>query len=398
MMVRFSVIWVLAAIAATTFVGCTGGRQAELELAIDAAVLPLMSEHALPGMAVGVIDGETTTVRCYGVACRETGSPVHPQTLFEVGSVSKTFTALLGASGVVDGKVDLNASADAHVQELAGCELGSATMLQLATYTAGGLPLQVPQQVGEDTLIAYLRDWSPQFPAGSHRVYSNLSIGLFGRICAHAAGREFSELMTTDILTKLGLRNTFLTVPESDVDRYAYGYTRNDEPVRVNPGVFAAEAYGIKTSVSDMCLYLKAQMSDDNSSPLAPAIAMTHEGHFSIGPMTQALGWECYAYPTSVDALLEGNSPRITSQPNPVEPVRSHSEQLLYNKTGSTNGFGAYVVFVPTKRIGVVILANKFYPAPDRIKAAHALLRVLDPDLQNKLNPVANAGSGRVGS
>lgn len=398
MIIRVGVMWIVAVIAAVTFFGCTGGRHATLELTIDASVQPLMAEHGVPGMAIGVIDGETTTIRCYGVACRESGEPVSPHTLFELGSISKTFTALLGASAVIDGTVELNGSAAAHYPALAGSELGKATMLQLATYTPGGLPLQVPSGVGEDTLLTYLRGWAPSFPAGSHRLYSNPSIGLFGRICASAAGRDFEEMMSSEVLSKLQLHSTFITVPDSELDRYAFGYTRNDQPVRVQPGVFAAEAYGIKTSVSDMCLYLKAQMAQDSSLSLGQAIAMTHTGHYSVGPMTQALGWEYYAYPTAVDDLLLGNSPSITAQPNPVELVHSHSGQRLYNKTGSTNGFGAYAIFVPAKRIGVVILANKFYPATDRIKAAHAILRALDRDLDGFQQSLASYHSAAVGS
>ncbi|MGF7473752.1 serine hydrolase, partial [Salmonella enterica subsp. enterica serovar Minnesota] len=60
------------------------------------------------------------------------------------------------------------------------------------------------------------------------------------------------------------------------------------------------------------------------------------------------------------------------AQPRPAQ------ENLLINKTGSTNGFGAYVAFVPAKGIGLVMLANKNYPVPARVKAAHRILTALD--------------------
>lgn len=361
--------------------GCAGAHRARVDHAIDTTVIPLMERERIPGIAVGVVHGNDTILRCFGVASRESGSPVDANTLFEIGSISKTFTALLGAKAAIDGDLQLTDPVSTHVPELIGSPLGRVTMLQLATYTAGGLPLQVPSEVTESSLISFFSAWTPEFPAGTHRQYSNPSIGFFGRVSASAAGRDFSEMMTNTILPGLGMRDTYLSVTPAASERYAFGYTKDDRPVRVNPGVLDAEAYGIKTSASDLCLYIRAQFKTDESAPLARAIALSHQGDYSIGPMTQALGWEYYAYPTTLDDLLRGNSPETIFNPNQTEPRRELTRDVLYNKTGSTNGFSAYVVFVPAKRIGVVLLANKACPIADRIKVAHSILRSLDPDL-----------------
>ncbi len=98
--------------------------------------------------------------------------------------------------------------------------------------------------------------------------------------------------------------------------------------------------------------------------------------------MTQGLGWESYAYPVSEQALLAGNSPAVSLKANPVTqfdaPV-APGAMRLYNKTGSTGGFGAYVAFVPAKGIGIVMLANRNYPIEARVSAAHAILSQLAP-------------------
>ena len=96
--------------------------------------------------------------------------------------------------------------------------------------------------------------------------------------------------------------------------------------------------------------------------------------------MVQGLGWEQYPYPITLERLLAGNSPTMFMESNAVTqitPPQAPSGPTLFNKTGSTNGFGAYVAFVPEKKIGVVILANRNFPIPARIKAAHAILEQL---------------------
>jgi beta-lactamase class C len=93
--------------------------------------------------------------------------------------------------------------------------------------------------------------------------------------------------------------------------------------------------------------------------------------------MTQDLIWEQYRYPVDLEDVLAGNSSKVSNEANPVvriDPPSPPQDDVLINKTGSTNGFGAYVVFVPGKRIGVVLLANKNYPIDARVTAAYEIL------------------------
>jgi beta-lactamase class C len=115
------------------------------------------------------------------------------------------------------------------------------------------------------------------------------------------------------------------------------------------------------------------------------AVEATHVGYFRVADMTQGLGWEQYAWPTSEEQLLRGNSDDMIGRPNPVvalTPAASNGARL-FNKTGSTGGFGTYVVFVPSLRLGIVLLANKNYPIPARVDAAYKILHELVSD-QNK--------------
>ena len=93
--------------------------------------------------------------------------------------------------------------------------------------------------------------------------------------------------------------------------------------------------------------------------------------------MTQDLVWEQYAYPVALDTLQEGNSIRVRSGSNVVSalnPPQPRQAAAWINKTGSTNGFGAYVAFVPSKQLGIVVLANRNFPIESRIRLAHRIL------------------------
>ncbi|WP_421255605.1 FOX/MOX family class C beta-lactamase [Aeromonas sp. 600282] len=355
--------------------------EVSLSTIVDGTIQPVLKEYRIPGMAVAVLNDGKTHYFNYGVANRESGQRVSEQTLFEIGSVSKTLTATLGAYAVVKGGFKLDDKVSLHAPWLKGSAFDGVTMADLATYSAGGLPLQFPDAVDSaEKMQAYYRQWTPRFAAGTKREYSNPSIGLFGYLAASSLGQPFEQLMSQTLLPGLGLAHTYLKVPAAAMGDYAYGYSKEDKPIRVNPGVLADEAYGIKTSSADFIKFVEANMTKRGDVTMQQAIAMTHTGFFSVGEMTQGLGWESYAYPVTEQALLAGNSPAVSFKANPVERFaapKDMGEPRLYNKTGSTNGFGAYVAFVPAKGIGIVMLANRNYPNDARIKAAYAILSKL---------------------
>lgn len=352
---------------------------------VDAAIRPVMAENDVPGMAVAVTAGGRRSVFNYGVAAKDSGQKVTDDTLFEIGSVSKTFTATLAATAQLQGALSLSDNATRYLPALAGSSFDRISVLELGTYTAGGLPLQFPDDVTDpDRMIAFYRNWRPAYAPGTQRLYSNPSIGLFGTLAARSLNQPFDALMEQRIFPALGLARTYIRVPQDQMDRYAWGTSKAGKPVRVTPGVLDAEAYGVKTTAADMIRFVEANMGgavpDDT---LRRAIAATHAGYYRVGDMTQGLGWEMVGWPTDLDRLLAANSPEMALEPNPVarlDPPLPPQDEVLINKTGSTNGFGAYVAFVPARGIGVVILANRNYPIAARVKAAYRILAALDDE------------------
>jgi beta-lactamase class C len=373
------------AIACSSLLPAAGRADSDpgrIAAAVDRAFRPLMKEYDVPGMAVAVtVDGQEYFFD-FGVAAKETHTPVTQDTLFEIGSVSKTFTATLACYAQTLGRISLDDHPGKYMPQLRGSAIDRATLLNLGTFTAGGLPLQVPEDVTDDAgMVAYFRHWKPVAAPGAVRRYSNASIGLLGHVTALAMDGDFAGLMQSQIFPALGLHHSFIHVPAAEMQNYAWGYDKAGRPIWVHPGVFDAEAYGVKSTAADMIRFVEDNIRPETlEAPMRRAVEGTHVGYFRAGEIVQGLGWEQYSYPVTLERLLAGNSDAMILKANPatqLTPPRQPSEPTLFDKTGSTNGFGAYVAFVPAKRIGIVMLANRNFPIPARIGAAYAVLQQL---------------------
>jgi beta-lactamase class C len=373
----------LIGLAFTGTVAATPVVQSEEDKSIRDAVQAFMRQYDVPGVAIAITQNGKQTFYNFGVASRETKQQVNSDTLFEVGSISKTFTATLTAYAVANGQLSLADHPSKYFPEFSGTEFDKAKLLNLGTHTAGGFPLQVPDEIrNTDQLMAYFKAWKPQYPAGTQRTYANPSIGMLGVITAKAMQEPFDTAMEKQLFPMLGLPGTYINVPADRMSRYAQGYNSKNAPVRVNPGVLADEAYGVKSNAKDLLRFIEVNLGNVKvEGKLQQAIANTHIGYFKLGGMTQDLVWEQYSYPVDLDTLLEGNSSKVAHQNNPVtrlDPPLAAQQDVLINKTGATNGFGAYVAFIPARKIGIVILTNRSHPTDARVRLAYAVLALLD--------------------
>ena len=371
----------LILLALAVHVASKAGTQAEkVKTVVDAAIRPLMTKHEIPGMAVSLTVRGQSYFFNYGVAARDSGAAVTDSTLFEIGSVSKMFTTTLAAYGQATGQLSLDAHPGRYMPRLQGRPIDRATLLHLGTYTVGGLPLQFPEHVGDDlAALEYFHNWKASGPPGAVREYSNPSIGLLGEITAVAMQGRFATLVETHLLQKLGMTHTHIDVPPQSLADYAWGH-RASQQVRVSPGPLDDPTYGLKSTASDLLRFLQANIDPNGLDiPLRNAIRTTQIGRFRVGGMVQCFGWEQFPYPVDREMLLGGNAPEVIFEPNPVQRVGAQRDASpwLYGKTGSTGGFGAYVMFVPTERFGLVILANRNFPIAARIETAHTILEQL---------------------
>lgn len=373
----------LTAATALALIAATANAAAPLQAQVDEIIRPLMRDQDIAGMAVGLYVNGQAHYFSYGVASKADNKPVTADTLFEIGSLSKTYTATLAALASAEGKLDLDAPAQRYQPALAGTSLGKASVLELGAYSADCLPLQFPDTVQTDEqALDFFRTWKPRAEHGTQRCYSNPSLGLFGDLAARAQQQPFAELMTKSLLPQMGLKHTYLQVPASAQGLYAQGYDAQNRPVHVSPGPYADEAYAIKTSASDLLRYVRLHMQPAELSPaLRNAAAITQAGYFQVGAMTQGLGWERYPYPAALDTLVDGNGSRMVREPQATQrlnPTRPALPQAWYNKTGATGGFGAYAAFIPAEGKAIVLLANRNYPNEERVRAAYRILSSID--------------------
>lgn len=352
-----------------------------LDTKIAAAFAPFKERYAVPGLVVGVTVGGVHHFYATGLASRADHRPVTPDTLFELGSMSKIFNVTLAALAVERGKMSLNDTVAHHLCD-DRCTIGTnLTLLDLATHHSGGLPLQVPDTVTDiKGLTQWLEAWHPPQPGA--RSYSNISIGLLGYISAQSLGMSYTNAVQTLLFPAFGLRHSWIEVPASEMKDYAYGYDRKtDAPERVHPGLLAAEAYGVKSTPSDMLRVLDIEMGLGHPpGELKRAVAMTQQGRYKTAFFTQDMIWEHYPWPTALQPMLLGNGYDFIMKPHPVTVITSRrpdEQDVIFNKTGSTDGFGGYVAMIPSKRIGVVVLANKNTPNEARVEATYGLLNAL---------------------
>lgn len=298
-----------------------------------------------------------------------------------MGSLSKTFTAVLATYASQQGKLSFADPVSEYLPALKGNTFDHVSLLNLATHTSG-LPLFVPAEVNSNAqLMAYYKHWRPQHPVGSYRVYSNLGIGLLGMITAQSLNLTFADAMEKQLLPALGMTHTYVNVPPDQMQNYAQGYNRKDRPVRIKSAHLDEKAYGLKSNSLDLIRYLDANMHVTAINPAwQNALNATHTGYYRTSGFSQDMMWESYPYPPDLKELIAGNAAGKLRGGLPVSeitPPEPDNADTWYNKTGSTNGFSSYAVFVPSRKIAVVMLANKWFPNDARIRATYAIMQEL---------------------
>jgi D-alanyl-D-alanine-carboxypeptidase/D-alanyl-D-alanine-endopeptidase len=272
----------------------------------DARILSLLKDRIDRakrgvGIVVGVVDEHGRRFVSYGVMDRASQRKVDADTLFEIGSITKTFTATLLADMVVRGEVKLDEPVSKYLPPTvkplrAGGK--DITLLQLATHTSGlpRLPSNMPaKDPGNpyadytlDMLYAFLDGFDHPQPVPSAPAYSNLGFGLLGHVLGLAAKTDYQTLVRQRILEPLHMDSTEFEVPAALQDRFATGHFQSLHPSSHWAISTLAAAGALRSSARDLLTYAEAYMGLRHT-PLDEAMKLARKGYDSIN--VQGLAW-----------------------------------------------------------------------------------------------------------
>jgi CubicO group peptidase (beta-lactamase class C family) len=256
------------------------------------------------GMVVGVLELGRPRFVATGVRGAAGSAPLDPQTLFEIGSISKTFTTTLLALMVVNGEVKLEDPAQRFLPP--GVTMPSKdgrqiTLLDLATSTSG-LPRMPPIEPTDPMnpyadydakkLYAFLNGFTLTRAPGEAYEYSNLGMGLLGHLLALKAGQPYEQLVRERILLPLGMKETWIVLPPKERARLAQGHNRDGDVMANWDFDVLAGAGGWRSTPADMLRYLQAALTPP-ATPLGRAftLATTSQRPTGMTDVTIALGW-----------------------------------------------------------------------------------------------------------
>lgn len=297
------------------------------------------------GIVVGIVAPCGREVYAYGETALSGGQAVDENTVFEIGSIGKTFTALLLADMVQRNEVSFDDPIEQFLPDSVTVPTyngQSITLIDLATHSSG-LPA-IPDNLAPadeynpyaDYTVEQMYEALAQIELtrdiGSQYEYSNLGMGLLGHVLSLQSSMSYEELVVARIADELGMPDTRVTLTPGMQDRLATGY-REEEPFPLWDNPTLAGAGALRSTVQDMLTFLAANVGL-HESRLYEAMQLTHESHYLVNEsMRVGLAWH----------------------------IRTEGDLQIVEHHGATGGYWSFAGFVKDKQTGVVVLTNTFH-------------------------------------
>lgn len=327
---------------------CAAAEPLDSLLPLDSEIQRILDDRVVTyqdsvGLVVGVITPQSRKIFARGTYDVGDDAKVDGDTIFEIGSVSKIFTALLLADMARRGEASPSDPVAKYLP--AGTKLperGRAmTLLDLATHTSG-LPgsasnvliidLNNPnKELSAEQLYRFLAGYELNREVGSAYAFSNVGYAILGLALADRSKLEFQDLLRARIFDPLHMNSTRIVLPIDFKDRLTIGH---DEHLRAVPSTQIPKLLGsdsVRSSADDLLNFVAANLGYVNS-PLGAAMAdmLKVRRPTDYAQRQVALGWHV---------------------------VTLHDTEIVW-QNGQTAGYRAFVGFVPKTRVGVVVLSN----------------------------------------
>jgi CubicO group peptidase (beta-lactamase class C family) len=260
-----------------------------------------MSASAVPGLAYAVVaDGEITTIDAYGVR-KQGGESVTVETPFQIGSISKSFTALAVMQLVETGEVGLDTEISTYLGDFSGQLAGDITVRQLLSHTSGFSTLQgnashTDTTGGNDELTLRVEGLAKAGPAhqpGERWEYSNANYQILGRLVEVASGQDYQTFVEASILEPVGMEHSFVADGEVH-EEMATGHTPwfgTKRPLDENTTHRGtAPQGGIIASAGDLALYMQMMMNGEDDVLSAEGKAQMMSPASAVSPY-YGFGW-----------------------------------------------------------------------------------------------------------
>ena len=316
----------------------------KLDRYIDSVALAYSRKDHTHALAIGVFNTGKTSSYYYGET--EAGNKRLPDenTLFEIGSISKTFTATLLAYLVKTEQVGIDDPITNYLPDsvAANPDLQRITLKHLANHTSGlprmpsnidatsaAHPLDPYKDYTKDHLYDFLKSYKADIPPDSAYEYSNLGYGLLGDILSTRYGKPYNEMVQEIICHPLGLGNTTeYPSPDSQYVAKVYNEKGQETPLWTFDA-FAAHG-SLKSTVHDLLAYAKAHFKLPETD-LEHALARTRQFTYFNPPDTDiGLAWH----------------------------MNLVGDELVYWHNGGTFGSSSYMALTPDRKIAIVVLSN----------------------------------------
>lgn len=345
---------------------------------VEKTVRQFMGKTHTPGVAVALVRNGKTNVYAFGKANLEKNKPVTDKTIFEVGSVTKLFTAILLADDVVQHRLQLTDNVSQHMPEVEkNWIMRRITLAQLASHTAG-FPFSPPDSIKTPKdLTEYLLNWKPSQSSDAVYQYSNIGIGLLGHILEKQHHKNINQLYIERILSPLQMSAIGLSVPANLESNYAQGYFVTGKPAPHSECDLFSAAYDLKMTINDFSKFLQASLLlSGTPNEVSEAIKLSQTPLVQLNNFQQALGWQVNTFKNNPELFKKLTLTTLDPTPFKLLPKdkQKYNSTALIEKTGVTDGFKAYIGLLPQSKSGVAIMTNRAVKTEDLVLTARKLL------------------------